>query len=124
VNDERYDDQFWSGQIVRGVPATYADDAPVLNGFEIINHCFDHALRRDPSIIIFGEDVGSSATSTGAAPACRKNTALRVSDTGIRECTIAGGDRRRGASVRSPRSSISTTCYALQILSDDLATTR
>src|SRR5438445_13627078 len=129
INDARYDDELWSGGLQPAeVPAQYADNAPVLNGFEIINHCFDHALRRDPSVIIFGEDVGKLGdVNQGCAGLQEKYGALRVSDTGIRECTIVGqaiGVALRGLRPIAEIQYLDYLLYALQILSDDLATTR
>jgi 2-oxoisovalerate dehydrogenase E1 component len=127
-NDERYDDQFWSGKMIPAVPAAYADDAPVLNGFEIINHCFDHALRRNPAVIIFGEDVGKLGdVNQGCAGLQEKYGELRVSDTGIRESTIAGqaiGAALRGLRPIAEIQYLDYLLYAIQILSDDLATLR
>jgi len=127
-NDERYDDHFWSGQIMPGVAAAYADDAPVLNGFEIINHCFDHALRRDPTVVIFGEDVGKLGdVNQGCAGLQEKYGELRVSDTGIRECTIVGqaiGAALRGLRPIAEVQYLDYLLYAIQIISDDLATAR
>ena len=126
--DEMYDDHFWSGKMVAGTPAFFADDAPTLNGFEIINHCFDHALRRDPSIIIFGEDVGKLGdVNQGCAGLQEKYGELRVSDTGIRECTILGqaiGAALRGLRPIAEIQYLDYLLYAIQIMSDDLATTR
>jgi len=128
-NDERYDDELYSsGPNVPEVRATYSDDAPVLNGFEIINHCFDHALGRDPSVIIFGEDVGKLGdVNQGCAGLQEKYGELRVSDTGIREATIVGqaiGVALRGLRPIAEIQYLDYLLYALQILSDDLATTR
>ncbi len=128
VNDQQYDDELYSSSRVPEVAAQYADDAPVLNGFEIINHCFDHALRRDPTIIIFGEDVGKLGdVNQGCAGLQEKYGELRVSDTGIRECTIVGqaiGTALRGLRPIAEIQYLDYLLYAIQILSDDLATTR
>ncbi|HET7435813.1 MAG TPA: thiamine pyrophosphate-dependent enzyme [Thermoanaerobaculia bacterium] len=113
---------------VEEVKPQYADDAQVLNGFEIINHCFDHALRRDPRIIIFGEDVGKLGdVNQGCMGLQEKYGAYRVLDTGIRECTIAGqaiGAALRGLRPIAEIQYLDYLLYALQILSDDLATVR
>ena len=113
---------------VEGVPAAYADDAPVLNGFEIINHCFDHALRRDPRVVIFGEDVGKLGdVNQGCMGLQEKYGVWRVMDTGIRECTIVGqaiGAAMRGLRPIAEIQYLDYVLYALQLLSDDLATLR
>ena len=129
-NSDRYDDELYSSTAlrVREVPASFDDDAPVLNGFEIINHCFDQALRRDPAVIIFGEDVGKLGdVNQGCAGLQEKYGLLRVSDTGIRETTILGqaiGTALRGLRPIAEIQYLDYLLYALQIMSDDLATTR
>jgi pyruvate/2-oxoglutarate/acetoin dehydrogenase E1 component len=113
---------------VPAVPPQYADDAPVLNGFEIINHCFDHALRRDPRVVIYGEDVGRLGdVNQGCLGLQEKHGPWRVMDTGIRETTIAGqaiGAAMRGLRPIAEIQYLDYLLYALQILSDDLATLR
>ena len=113
---------------VEHVEASYASDAPVLNGFEIINHCFDHALRRDPRVFIFGEDVGKLGdVNQGCMGLQEKYGELRVTDTGIREATIIGqaiGAALRGLRPIAEIQYLDYILYALQILSDDLAMVR
>jgi pyruvate/2-oxoglutarate/acetoin dehydrogenase E1 component/TPP-dependent pyruvate/acetoin dehydrogenase alpha subunit len=113
---------------VSGTPAQFADDAPVLNGFEILNHCFDQALSRDPRLIIFGEDVGKLGdVNQGCLGLQEKHGVWRVMDTGIRECTIAGqaiGAAMRGLRPIAEIQYLDYILYALQIFSDDLATLR
>ena len=131
--DRRYDEHLYSEGAeaalrVPEVAAEFADDAPVLNGFEIINHCFDHALARDPRIVIFGEDVGKLGdVNQGCAGLQDKYGLLRVSDTGIRETTIIGqaiGAALRGLRPIAEIQYLDYVLYALQIMSDDLATVR
>ncbi len=128
INNERYDEELVGASEVAEVRAEYSDDAPVLNGFEIINHCFDHALRRDPAVIIFGEDVGKLGdVNQGCAGLQEKYGELRVSDTGIRESTIVGqaiGAALRGLRPIAEIQYLDYLLYAIQIMSDDLATTR
>ena len=131
--DVRYDEHLYSegaeaAMRVPEVPAEYADDAQVLNGFEIINQCFDRALLRDPRIIIFGEDVGKLGdVNQGCAGLQEKYGLQRVSDTGIRETTIVGqaiGAALRGLRPIAEIQYLDYVLYALQIMSDDLATVR
>ena len=131
--DERYDTHLYSegedsALKVPEVAAEYADDTPLLNGFEIVNHCFDHALQRDSRVIVFGEDVGKLGdVNQGCAGLQEKYGVHRVSDTGIRECTIAGqaiGAALRGLRPVAEIQYLDYILYALQILSDDLATLR
>jgi pyruvate/2-oxoglutarate/acetoin dehydrogenase E1 component/TPP-dependent pyruvate/acetoin dehydrogenase alpha subunit len=127
--DARYDSHLLSAApAVSVVPAQYADDAAQLNGFEILNHTFDHALRRDPRVIIFGEDVGKLGdVNQGCLGLQEKYGLSRVMDTGIRECTIVGqaiGAAMRGLRPIAEIQYLDYILYALQILSDDLATLR
>ena len=63
----------------------------MLNGFEILNHCFDALLARDPRVFAFGEDVGKIGdVNQGFAGLQQKYGEKRVFDTGIREATIIG----------------------------------
>ena len=127
--DVRYGSHLYSSNDpIPPIPAEYAPDAPQLNGFEIINHCFDHALRRDPKIVIFGEDVGKLGdVNQGCMGLQEKYGAWRVMDTGIRECTIVGqaiGAALRGLRPIAEIQYLDYVLYALQIISDDLASLR
>ena len=110
---------------VEPVPPVYGESPEQLRGFEILNQAFDDILRRDPRVVIFGEDVGQ----LGGVNACltglqEKYGVLRVSDTGIREATVAG--QAVGMAVRGLRpigeiQYLDYILYALPVLSDDLA---
>jgi pyruvate/2-oxoglutarate/acetoin dehydrogenase E1 component/TPP-dependent pyruvate/acetoin dehydrogenase alpha subunit len=110
------------------VPARYAADAPELRGFEVLNACFDAALTRRPELVCFGEDVGKLGdVNQGFAGLQEKYGPLRVSDTGIRETTILGqaiGLALRGLRPLCEIQYLDYVLYALQIMSDDLATLR
>jgi 2-oxoisovalerate dehydrogenase E1 component len=114
--------------LVPEVKAVYAPGAPEKNGFEVLNLCFDHALRRHPNLIALGEDVGRIGdVNQGFAGLQAKYGPLRVSDTGIREATIMGqaiGMALRGLRPIAEIQYLDYMLYALQILSDDLATLR
>ncbi|NUO78512.1 transketolase [candidate division KSB1 bacterium] len=107
-------------------PAVYSKASPTLNGFEILNACFDAALARDPRLIAFGEDVGRLGdVNQGFKGLQEKYGELRVADTGIRECTIVGqaiGMAMRGLRPLAEIQYLDYILYALQIMSDDLAT--
>ncbi|HYH07432.1 MAG TPA: thiamine pyrophosphate-dependent enzyme [Thermoanaerobaculia bacterium] len=131
--DTRYDSHLYSesehaATRVEEVKPQYAGDAQSLNGFEILNHCFDHALRRDPRVIIFGEDVGRLGdVNQGCLGLQEKYGVWRVMDTGIRECTIVGqaiGAAMRGFRPIAEIQYLDYILYGLQIMSDDLATLR
>jgi len=111
---------------VRHQPAEYDAEAPLVNGSEIMNACFDAAFMRNPSIVAFGEDVGKLGdVNQGFAGLQDRFGELRVGDTGIRECTILGqaiGMAMRGLRPIAEIQYLDYILYALQLMSDDLAT--
>jgi pyruvate/2-oxoglutarate/acetoin dehydrogenase E1 component len=111
---------------VEQIPPTYDDDAPSVRGFDLLNACFDAALTRDPRIVALGEDVGMLGdVNQGFAGLQIKHGNLRVTDTGIRECTIVGqgiGMAMRGLRPIVEVQYLDYLLYALQIIADDLAT--
>lgn len=113
---------------VEAVEPVYPDDAGSLNGFDLLNRAFDEIFARRPEVIAFGEDVGQLGdVNQGMAGLQDEYGELRVSDTGIRECTIVGqaiGMALRGLRPIAEIQYLDYVLYALQILSDDLATLR
>ena len=109
-------------------PPRYDAEAPTLNGFEIFNQCFDHAFARVPELIAIGEDVGRLGdVNQGMADLQQKYGELRITDTGIREATIIGqaiGLATRGLRPIAEIQYLDYILYALQVMSDDLATLR
>ena len=107
------------------VPARFAPDAPQVDGREVLQACFDANFQRDPRIFAIGEDVGRIGDVNQAfAGLQEKFGELRVTDTGIRECTIVGqgiGAALRGLRPISEIQYLDYLLYAIQILSDDLA---
>ncbi|MFZ5857697.1 MAG: alpha-ketoacid dehydrogenase subunit alpha/beta [Chloroflexota bacterium] len=128
VNLERYGSHVMSGSAARveEVKPVYSDSSPTLMGFEVINAAFDSILGRDPRVIGFGEDVGKLGdVNQGFKGMQEKYGAMRVTDTGIREATILGqaiGMAMRGLRPIAEIQYLDYLLYALQIMSDDLAT--
>ncbi len=110
---------------VEEIKPWYEDDAPLINGYEILNKYFDELLARNPKVLAFGEDVGQIGdVNQGFAGLQAKYGAGRVSDTGIRELTIMGqgiGMALRGLRPIAEIQYLDYLLYALQTLSDDLA---
>lgn len=110
---------------VQGVAAQFSDNSMLVDGREILRACFTEALKRDPRIMAFGEDVGKIGdVNQGFAGLQEKFGELRVTDTGIRECTIVGqgiGLALRGLRPIAEIQYLDYLLYAIQILSDDLA---
>ncbi len=110
------------------VPAEFGDGALEVEGYKVLNACFDAALARDPRVIAFGEDVGKLGdVNQGFVDLQVKYGELRVGDAGIREATIIGqaiGMAMRGLRPIAEVQYLDYLLYALQIMSDDLATLR
>jgi 2-oxoisovalerate dehydrogenase E1 component len=131
ANYDRYSSHLYSQSDesalrVRRVDPVYSEDASVVDGREVLQMCFDAALQRDPRVLAFGEDVGKIGdVNQGFAGLQQKHGQLRVTDTGIRECTIIGqgiGLAMRGLRPIAEIQYLDYFIYALQTLSDDLAT--
>ena len=131
ANAERYSSHLYSQSAesalrVPEVKPVYSDESPTLSGFEVMNACFDAMLGRDPRVVAFGEDLGVlGGVNQGFAGLQARYGPLRVSDTGIREATILGqaiGLALRGLRPICEMQYLDYVLYALQIMSDDLAT--
>lgn len=130
LNEDRYSSHLhsqskYSISLVQEVPPQYHENALVVDGREILQACFDHMLSHDPRVFALGEDVGKIGdVNQGFAGLQQKYGELRVTDTGIRECTIIGqgiGAALRGLRPIAEIQYLDYLLYALQILSDDLA---
>lgn len=129
-NFERYSSHLysqseWSALKVEKVDAVFSDSSLVVDGREVLRACFEAALRRDARVLAFGEDVGKIGdVNQGFAGLQKKFGELRVTDTGIRECTIVGqgiGLALRGLKPIAEIQYLDYLLYSIQILSDDLA---
>lgn len=121
-----YSESEWSALKVPTVAAEYSDSSILGDGREVLQACFTQALSRDARILAFGEDVGNIGdVNQGFAGLQAKFGLWRVTDTGIRECTIVGqgiGVAMRGLRPIAEIQYLDYLLYAIQILSDDLAT--
>lgn len=128
AGQERYSSDLYThtAEHMPEVKAQYSDKSPTLNGFEIVNKGFDAMLKRDPRVVAFGEDLGRLGdVNQGFAGLQEIYGDLRVADTGIRETTIMGqaiGLALRGLRPIAEIQYLDYLLYALQILSDDVAT--
>ncbi len=123
-----YSESRFSALKVPVIPPVFNDDAPLKNGYEILNLFFDQVLKRDQRFMAFGEDVGQIGdVNQGFAGLQLKYGEQRVFDTGIREWTIVGqaiGMAMRGLRPLAEIQYLDYLIYGLEPLVDDLATLR
>lgn len=105
---------------------TYDDNAEDVDGRLVLRDNFDAIFGNYPEALIFGEDAGHIGdVNQGLEGLQAKYGELRVSDTGIREATIMGqgiGMAMRGLRPIAEIQYLDYILYALQLMSDDLAT--
>ena len=110
------------------IPPKYSPDAPLKNGYEILNNFFDQALEKHPELYAFGEDVGQIGdVNQGFAGLQKKHSKEKVFDVGIREWTIIGqaiGMAMRGLRPIAEIQYVDYLIYGLEPLTDDLSTVR
>jgi pyruvate/2-oxoglutarate/acetoin dehydrogenase E1 component/TPP-dependent pyruvate/acetoin dehydrogenase alpha subunit len=111
---------------VRAQQAEYAEDAPIVNGFEVLNKYFDRLFSENPKVLAFGEDLGNIGdVNQGFAGLQAKHGEDRIFDTGIREITIIGqgiGLAMRGLRPIAEIQYLDYILYGLEPLSDDVST--
>lgn len=113
---------------VAEVAPAYSDNVETVDARVIMRDNFDTLLSKHPEVLVFGEDAGKIGdVNQGLEGLQEKHGELRVSDTGIREATILGqgiGLAMRGLRPIAEIQYLDYLLYALQIMSDDLATLR
>ncbi|WP_132703510.1 alpha-ketoacid dehydrogenase subunit alpha/beta [Winogradskyella wandonensis] len=105
---------------------TYDANAEEVDGRVVLRDNFDAIFSNYPEALIFGEDAGHIGdVNQGLEGLQAKYGELRVADTGIREATILGsgiGMAMRGLRPIAEIQYLDYILYALQLMSDDLAT--
>ncbi len=133
VNRERFSSELYSTGYdsalnVDAVAATYDADAPLVDGRQVLQRNFEVIFERRPEVLTFGEDTGGIGGVNQVMEGMQARFGVdRVTDTGIRECTIAGqgiGLAMRGFRPIAEIQYLDYIYYALQILRDDAATVR
>jgi pyruvate/2-oxoglutarate/acetoin dehydrogenase E1 component/TPP-dependent pyruvate/acetoin dehydrogenase alpha subunit len=127
---ERYSSHLFSesenSPLKIGESAPIYDSDEMVDGRIILRDNFEALFRKYPEILTFGEDVGKiGGVNQSMEGMQEKFGELRVSDTGIREATIMGqgiGMAMRGLRPIAEIQYLDYLLYALQIMSDDLAT--
>lgn len=112
---------------VKPVPVKYAENAPEIPGRQVLRDNYDKLFAKYPLLVTFGEDTGNIGGVNQTLEGLQKKYGkLRITDTGIRETTILGqgiGLALRGMRPIAEIQYLDYLMYALQTLSDDLATT-
>ena len=130
-NEERFSSHIMSESAhaslkVEEIKPQFSSESPLVDGREVLQACFDAALSRDSRVFAIGEDVGKIGDVNQAFAGLQaKYGENRVTDTGIRETTIIGqgiGAALRGLRPITEIQYLDYLLYAIQTLSDDLAT--
>ncbi|WP_298139720.1 thiamine pyrophosphate-dependent enzyme [Flavobacterium sp.] len=108
------------------VAPTYDASAEEVDARLVLRDNFDAIFSKYPETLIFGEDSGNIGdVNQGLEGMQEKYGELRVADVGIREATILGqgiGMAMRGLRPIAEIQYLDYLLYAIQIMSDDLAT--
>lgn len=131
INSERYNSHLYSQseqrvENIEPIEPKYEGEKKMVDGREVLKFNFDKILEAHPEVLIFGEDSGKiGGVNQGLEGLQEKYGELRVFDTGIRETTIIGqgiGMAMRGLRPIAEIQYLDYLLYAIQTLSDDLAT--
>jgi 2-oxoisovalerate dehydrogenase E1 component len=112
---------------VKPVPPVYSANSEEVPGRQVLRENSDKLFAKYPLLVTFGEDTGHIGGVNQSLEGLQKKYGeLRITDTGIREATILGqgiGLALRGMRPIAEIQYLDYLMYALQLLSDDLATT-
>ena len=126
-NSHLYNEGPKSALKVAEIKPYFKNDAPTVNGYEVLNRYFDELFAANKKVIAFGEDLGFIGdVNQGFSGLQKKYGDNRIFDTGIRELTIMGqgiGLALRGLRPIAEIQYLDYLLYGLQPLSDDVATT-
>ena len=126
-NTTLYNESQYSALNVKEIKPVIKPDTQEVAGREILRDNWDYLFGKYPKLVTFGEDAGSiGGVNQSYEGLQEKYGELRVTDTGIREQTILGqgiGLALRGLRPVAEIQYFDYLLYALQGMSDDLATT-
>lgn len=127
-SSELYNETETNVTSVKEVLPEFNEDSEMVDGRVVIRENFDAIFSKYPETLVFGEDAGNIGdVNQGLEGLQEKYGELRVADAGIREATILGqgiGMAMRGLRPIAEIQYLDYILYALQIISDDLATLR
>ena len=130
-NHDRYSSHLYSQSErsalkIKAVAPTYDGTETFEDGRIVLRENYRSLLSKYPEALVFGEDAGKIGGVNQSLEGMQEQFGdLRVSDTGIRECTIIGqgiGMAMRGLRPIAEIQYLDYLLYAIQIMSDDLAT--
>ncbi|MGQ1908521.1 alpha-ketoacid dehydrogenase subunit alpha/beta [Marinifilum sp. RC60d5] len=108
------------------IAPVYSENSKMVNGREVLRDNFELLFTKYPLLLTFGEDTGFiGGVNQSLEGMQQKFGELRVTDTGIREASIIGqgiGMALRGLRPIAEIQYFDYLLYALQTMSDDLAT--
>ena len=115
-----------SSLVVKKVEVSYEDEASKVDGRIILRDNFKALFEKHDNLLVFGEDTGKIGDVNQGLEGLQSQFGVeRVADRGIREATIVGegiGMALRGLRPIAEIQYLDYVIYALQIMSDDLAT--
>lgn len=121
-----YSESEYSALKIKQAAPIYSENSQLIQGREILKNNFDILFSKYPELVTFGEDTGALGdVNQGLEGLQEKYGENRIFDTGIREATIIGqaiGIALRGLRPVAEIQYFDYLLYALQIMSDDLAT--
>jgi len=124
-SDTLYNEYKNSSLNVSATLAKYADDSALVDGRVVLRDNFNALLKKHPKMLVFGEDSGKIGDVNQGLEGLQDIYGKdRVADRGIREATIIGegiGMAFRGLRPIAEIQYLDYVLYALQIMSDDLA---
>lgn len=111
---------------VAPVSPEYDAEVKMEDGRIVLRENYRKLLGKYPELLVFGEDAGKIGGVNQTLEGLQEQFGeIRVFDTGIRECTIIGqgiGMAMRGLRPIAEIQYLDYLLYALQVMSDDLAT--
>ncbi len=131
LNFDRYSSHLYSESAhsamnVEPIAPEYDGSGDMEDGRIILRDNYDKILANHPEALVYGEDAGKIGGVNQTLEGMQeKYGELRVSDTGIREATIIGqgiGMAMRGLRPIAEIQYLDYLLYAIQVMSDDLAT--
>ena len=121
-----YNETEFSVLKVQPIPPVYSEKSEEVHGRVILRENYDRLFAKNPLLVTFGEDTGYIGGVNQSLEGLQKKYGeLRITDTGIRENTILGqgiGLALRGLRPIAEIQYFDYLLYALQTMSDDLAT--